>query len=368
MSVKCGEIAGYLEGKAPLRLAEDWDNVGLLVGSVRREVNRAMVCLDVTLAVVEEAVSKKADMIISHHPLIFNGIKRINTDETSGRILHKLVSNDICVYSAHTNLDVADGGVNDTLAKRLGLTGITNLKGYKPERLFKVVVFVPEEAVDAVRDSMNGSGAGWIGNYSDCSFMVRGTGTFRPLEGTNPYIGKEYELERVGEFRLETIVPQNSLKKVVEAMIKAHPYEEVAYDVYPLEITGKAYGMGKIGFLENPVKLNGFIGAVKENLKIEHLRVIGNSERNIKKVGVFCGSFDGNLQVLIKEGIDVLVTGDIKYHTAVEIVEKGLCVIDAGHFATEAVILPEISQCLKNGFPYLEVLTSSVEADPFKFS
>ncbi|MFZ5985911.1 MAG: Nif3-like dinuclear metal center hexameric protein [Bacillota bacterium] len=366
MAVGINEIIRFLEELAPNNLAEDYDNVGLLLGNRDSAVNRVMVCLDVTSKVAAEAAEKGVDLIVSHHPVIFKGLKRINEDDPKGRIIYNLIKNNIGVYSVHTNLDVVKGGVNNHLSMTLGLTEIKNLKKYKSEMLYKIVVFVPQDSVDLVRDAMSRAGAGWIGNYSDCSFMTKGTGTFRPLEGTNPYIGKKGNLERVDEYRLETVAPQKSLKKVVEAMTSAHPYEEVAYDIYPLEVSAKEYGMGDIGVLKEPVTLNEFVKTVKEKLDVSSVRVIGSIDRKIKNVAVFCGSFDESLSGLVKSNADVLVTGDIKYHTAVDIMEMGMCVIDAGHFNTEKIIVPRLSELISGKFPELEVISNKVEEDPFK--
>lgn len=366
MGVRCSEITKYIEEFAPAHLAEDWDNVGLLLGNYENEIKRVMVCLDITSKIAEDAVKKQVDLIVSHHPLIFKGFKRINENDPKGKIIYKLIKNDINIYCAHTNFDVAEGGMNNLLAGLLELKQVRNLKSYKTEKLYKVVVFVPEESVDRVRDSMSSAGAGWIGNYSDCSFMVKGIGTFRPLKNTNPYIGKQGNLEKVDEFRLETIVPQKNLSRVIGSMIDAHPYEEVAYDIYPLQLKGKEYGLGKVGMLDTPVTFDDFIRMVKSRLDIKNVRVIGSVDNNISKVAVFCGSFDESWADVIREGADILVTGDIKYHTALDIIEMGLCVIDAGHFNTEKIMVSRMAGILKERFSKIEVISNDLEEDPFK--
>lgn len=368
MSTKASEIIRYMEELAPNNIAEDYDNVGLLIGSKDSTIKRIMVCLEVSSKVVDEAVSKNVDLIVSHHPVIFKGLKRINEDDPKGRIIYKLIKNNIGVYSAHTNLDVTDGGLNNYLSTILELTEIKNLMSYKSEKLCKIVVFVPMDNVDSVRDSMSRAGAGWIGNYSDCSFMTKGTGTFRPLEGTNPYIGTMGNLEKVNEYRLETVVPQKGLKKVIEAMIGAHPYEEVAYDIYPLDIVSKEYGMGNVGVLKEPKTLDDFIKVVKEKLNVKNVRVIGSNDREIKNVAVFCGSFDSKVAGPAKSKADVLVTGDVKYHDAMDMLEMGMCVIDAGHFNTERIIVPRLAELLSSRFSNLDIISNNVEEDPFKYS
>ncbi len=368
MSIKCGEITKFFEELAPTNLAEDWDNVGLLLGSKLQDINRILVCLDVTNQVADEAVEKKADLIVSHHPLIFKGIKRLNEDDLKGKILYKLIRNNIGVYSAHTNLDVAVGGVNDVLAKKLQLSDVNNLNRYREEKMYKFVVFVPEENGEDVRNAMCRAGAGHIGNYSDCSYMTGGTGSLKPLEGSNPYIGQSGRVEKVKELRIESIVPKRYLKSVISAVIDAHPYEEVAYDVYELELPTKEYGLGRVGVLKESMDMESFISHVKSSLGLDRLRIIGKGEKRISKVAVFGGSFDGDLSGVLREGADVLITGDIKYHMAQDNSEMGLCVIDAGHFSTEHVIVSELVGLIKERFSGIDVIGSEVENDPIIIS
>lgn len=365
--MKCSDIINFLNRLAPPSLAEDFDNVGLLVGSENMEVNRVMFCLDVTLDVVEEAVNGKADLIISHHPFIFKALKRVNTDKRKGIILQKLLKNEIGVFAMHTNLDIADGGLNDYLAILLGLNNIRNLNPCRAEELYKLVVYVPEEAAESVREAICSGGAGWLGNYSDCSFSSKGMGTFRPLKGTKPYIGNEGELERVSEYRLETVVGQDKLEKTVKLMMEAHPYEEVAYDIFPLKQKGREYGLGRVGELENEMDLMEFTGVVKKQLAAEGVRLIGDFDRKVKKVAVFSGSFDDNWSSVAASGADVLVTGDVRYHSAQEAEELGLCVIDAGHFATEHIVVPMLSGLVRAEFSGIDIISNNVERDPFKF-
>lgn len=368
MSIVCSDIIEMMEKLATPWLAEEWDNVGLLLGSRRQKIKKVITCLDVTAKVVDEAIKKKADLILSHHPFIFKGMKSIVQEDVKGELIYKLIRNNIAVYSAHTNLDVAHGGLNEYLASILGLTNIQGLKRYAAEKMYKLVVFVPEESVDQVRNAMSAAGTGWIGNYSDCSFMAPGTGTFKPLEGTKPYIGEKDRLEKVKEFRLETIVPQERVKTAIEAMLKAHPYEEVAYDLYRLEEPVKEYNLGCTGKLEVSQSLEEFISTVKKSLGINTVKLIGEDPGNIHKVAVFCGSYDNEyMSAIQKSGADVLVTGDVKHHDALDMAELGLCVVDAGHFGTERVIVPKLAEWIKQSFPELEVEWNTVEADPISF-
>lgn len=363
---ECREITQFLDSIAPPGLAEDYDNVGLMVGDPSQQIKRIMVCMDVTQAVASEAAKKKVDLIVSHHPLIFKALKKISTHDVKGKIIYELIKNNISVYAAHTNLDIAREGVNDCLAERLGLVALENLKDYRQEKLYKLVVFVPPESIDGVRDALTEAGAGWIGNYSSCTFMTPGTGTFKPLDGTNPYIGSVGKLEKVEEIRLETVVPHDRLQSVVQAMLDAHPYEEVAYDIYSLDLERSALGLGRVGMLERTVTLEEFARSVKERLGAGSVRVISHDTcKPIKRVGVFCGSFDGGLTALKAKHVDVLVTGDVKYHTAVDALEMGLSLIDAGHFPTEKVIIDSLIKRLSEKFQAINVIGSETEHDPF---
>jgi len=364
--MKCEEIINFMEEIAPLKLAEDWDNVGLLLGNSEQEINKIMVCLDVTDDVVNEAIKRKTDIIISHHPFIFKGLKKINENDLKGKNIYKLIKNNIGVYSAHTNLDSAEYGLTQHLAETLELKGINNLIDYKPEKLFKIVVFVPEESIDLVRAAMSDCGTGWIGKYSDCSFYSEGIGTFKPNKGSNPYIGTVGKLEKVKEYRIETIAPQNLIKKVIARIIEVHPYEEMAYDVYPLEISSHKYGYGKVGILENSIKLDDFIIKLKTALSINNVKMIGCNDNLIEKVAVFNGSLDVIILDKLSKDIDVLVTGDVKYHSAREIIDRGLFVIDAGHYGTEKIVVNMLSKRLSDRFPDLDIVCNSVEEDPFK--
>lgn len=233
MSVTVGEIVKVLNTWAPLELKESWDNPGLLIGNPDEPVDKVLVTLDVMMGTVDYAVEHGVKLIVSHHPVIFDGLKSLRTDTYNGAMYQKLLAHHIAVYSAHTNLDSADGGVNDVLANLLGLTDVEGLVPVSEDKLYKIAVYVPESHSDALRKALADSGAGYIGKYSDCSFTTKGEGRFKAHEGANPFIGSVGNVETVAEERIETIVPERGLKKVLKAMIAAHPYEEPAYDIYP---------------------------------------------------------------------------------------------------------------------------------------
>src|SRR5690625_5300843 len=286
MTVTVKDIVQQLETIAPSSYAFDRDPIGLHIGNYNQKVNRVMVTLDVLENVVDEAIEKKVDMIIAHHPLIFRPLKQIDINSEKGKVIKKLIMHDISVYVAHTNLDIVENGVNDMLMNELKLKNRRVLVETGAEKLFKFVVFVPTTHEDIVRDALSEMGAGHIGNYSHCTFNSPGVGTFKPLEGTNPYIGSTNELEKVDEVRMETIVPESKLNQVVEGAKAAHPYEEMAYDIYPLHLKGEEYGLGRLGELDEEMTLKQFAHYVKESFDVPFVRMIGDSSKTVKSIGV----------------------------------------------------------------------------------
>lgn len=370
MPVKCRTIMAALERLAPRSLAAGWDNVGLLVGSPEQEVASLLVTLDVTPQVAGQAVTDGVDMIVAHHPLIFKTLSAIRTDTPQGRTLAALLAAGIAVAAAHTNLDAAAGGVNDVLAARLGLTGLRPLVVDGRERLLKLAVFVPEGHVEDVRRALAAAGAGHIGNYSHCTFQAAGTGTFLPLEGTQPFLGEQGKLEYAAECRLETILPEKIAVPVIDAMLKAHPYEEVAYDLYALENPGREFGLGRVGRLAAPEPFAVFADRVTAALGLSHLRIAGPTDREVGTVAV-CGGSGGNfLAIAAAAGADVLVTGDVKYHEALEAAAVGLTLVDAGHFATERPVVEALAGylagCAAEGGWDVAIGTDTLSGDVFR--
>ena len=347
MRINCGIVASAMEEFAPVRLREDWDNVGLLVGRPDSVVKKMLLTLDVTPAVIEEAVESGTDLIVAHHPFPFKLGKTIRTDRTEGAMLSALLKNDISVYAAHTNLDSAMGGVNDALAEMLGLRDVLPLRASE-NRLAKIVVFVPQGHEETVWQAMVKAGAGHVGKYSHCGFRVAGIGTFLPGVGAKPFIGEENRLEKVNETRLETVAPDFMVKGIVSALLAAHPYEEVAYDVYNLDNIRHEGGLGRIGRLQQPLTLRDFAAHVKSVLQVDGLRFAGNDSAIITSVAV-CGGSGMDLAGSARSfGANVLVTGDIRYHEAQDAVGQGLCLVDAGHFATEFPVLNRIQEWLRS--------------------
>ncbi|MDF2548179.1 MAG: Nif3-like dinuclear metal center hexameric protein [Anaerosolibacter sp.] len=369
MPEKCKTIINLIEGVAPVHLAEPWDNVGLQVGNPDREVHRVMVCLEVTEAVIDEAIEKRVDMIITHHPLIFKAIKSICASDPVGKLLHKLIRHDIILYCAHTNLDTAVGGTNDVLAQALNLEDVIFLKKTYQEIFYKLVVYVPETHIELVRASICEAGGGHIGDYRYCTYQTMGTGTFMPLKGSNPYIGKENELEKVAEYRLETIVSHKNLKVVIQKMKESHPYEEAAYDVFALNNNIESFGMGRMGMLKERIKLSLLCDELKLKLGLGHIKVAGDVNRWIQKVALCTGSGAEFIYDAHKAGCDCFITGDVKYHDAQYAAQLGIAVIDAGHFETEDFACKIIAQTLREMSKqlnyHIDIVPSMTYINPF---
>lgn len=353
--IKVKDIMALMEKKYPLYLAESWDNSGLQLGSKDKEVKKLLIALDLDQFVLQQALKQQVDMIITHHPLFFKPIKNINYKSPLGKMIKELIAADITVYSAHTNLDSAEQGLNQELAEKLGLVNIKPLYKAYQETMYKLVVFVPLSHIESVREAIARAGAGAIGQYSDCSFRVQGIGTFRPGEDTNPYIGQRGQLEEVDEYRLETIVSKHDLNRVLAAMIKAHPYEEVAYDIFRLENPGAVFSPGRKGNLPEPLKLRKYALRIKNILGLDSIRVVGDLERMVNNIAVIGGSGASLMNHVLNQNIDVLITGDLKYHEAKEAEALGLAIIDAGHQGTETIVVQLLYNYLNTSLNYNQI-------------
>ncbi|MCM3716850.1 Nif3-like dinuclear metal center hexameric protein [Fictibacillus phosphorivorans] len=363
-------VISLLESFAPKKMAVEGDPIGLQVGSLNRPVKKVMIALDVLEPVVDEAIEKEVDLIIAHHPLLYRPLKKIDTNTSKGRVIEKLIKNEITVYAAHTNLDVTARGVNEWLSKGLELQQTEVLAPTYEEQLIKLSVFVPVSHEEAVRQALGDAGAGHIGNYSHCSFSTNGWGSFKPLEGTNPYIGEQGKIERTEEVRLESIFPATIQNSVLSAMKKAHPYEEVAFDLYPLLNKGTELGIGKIGKLDKEMTIDEFVQHVKDAFGISGVRVIKGHDHLIKKVAVVGGDGNKYIYPAVRKGADVLVTGDIYYHNAHDAQEEGLTIIDAGHHIEE-IMKTELKDVLEKELSERKydttVIESTIRTEPFTF-
>lgn len=343
------DIVKVMNELAPTYLIDKtWDNSGLQIGSINKEVSNILISLDVTPNVVSEAIINKVDMIITHHPFFFKPISKITSDDTRGKMIYDIIKNDIVVFSAHSNLDACKNSISNIIAKELALRDSAVLSEIYSEKLYKTVVFVPATHSELVRNAMTDNGAGYIGNYSHCTFNVKGNGTFMPKEGSNPFIGKENKIEYVEEERIETIVTEHQLNKVIDSMLNVHPYEEVAYDIYLLNNVVNKYGYGTIGYLSKEMYLEEFAQLIKEKLMCDTIRLYGYKYKKVKKVAICGGSGSDFVREAYYKNADVYVTGDIKYHDAQLAMELEMPIIDANHYDTEKLVLPYLKDYLQN--------------------
>ena len=344
--MKAADIIQLLDRWAPAYLVDKWDNTGFQIGDPEREVNKILLALDLDRRVFKKVLEINAQMIITHHPIIFKPLKSLTRLDYKESLIYDIIKEGIVVYNAHTNLDMTSGGVNDTLAEILGIKNPIPLKPIYEESLYKLVVFVPNSHKDLILKVLGDEGAGWIGNYSHCTYNLEGIGTFMPQKGAKPYLGTVDQLEKVEETRIETIVEEKDLKRVVNAMIKAHPYEEVAYDIYKLANKGREFGYGRIGEIDE-VYLDEYLAKIKDSLDTEYLIVYGNRNKKVKTVAVCGGSGAAFIQDAFLRKADIYITGDIKYHEAQYGDELGLTLVDAGHYHTEKVVLPIIKNYIE---------------------
>jgi dinuclear metal center YbgI/SA1388 family protein len=349
------EIAAALEAWAPPASKLDYDNVGLQVGDPRRAVASVLVALDLTPEVVEEAAALGADLVVTHHPLLFRPLRKLTTDDPAGALALRLAEAGLACYAAHTNLDAAPGGVSFALAERLGLQKVRFLEP-TDKALVKLVAFAPAAHAEAVRRAMAEAGAGRIGDYEACAFTVRGTGHFRPGEGANPFIGEAGGAEEaVDEVRVEAEVLRWDLGRVVRALKAAHPYEEVAYDVYPVEQPATRVGMGAVGMLPEATTLAAFLAVVAEKLDAAALRYCGDPAMAVRTVAVCGGAGAGLLGRARAAGADAFVTADVTYHRFFEPLDADgrprMALVDAGHYETEAITEVLLVDWLGRRFP-----------------
>jgi dinuclear metal center YbgI/SA1388 family protein len=327
------DISGLIESWAVPSIAWEKDNVGLLAGSPEAVVRKILVSLDTTPETVTEAISLKAGLIVCHHPLLFRPLRRIDTTTRDGSMIESLLRHRIALYAAHTNLDFAPAGVSEVLARRLGLREIVPLSPLRG-RQRKIVVFVPPSHAGGVMQAMAGAGAGIIGTYESCSFTTEGTGSFLPGHGSTPFLGARGNLERVNETRLEMECPDWRVAAVVSAMKAAHPYDETAFDVYPLENASRDSGMGAVGDLPRTLPVQGFLRMTASRLDARGLRYSGPLRRRIRRVAVCGGSGIELLGAAVKSRADAFVTSDVRYHAFQEF-ERDIVLVDAGHYETE---------------------------------
>jgi dinuclear metal center YbgI/SA1388 family protein len=364
--MKIKECINQIEKIAPSKLAQSWDNTGLLIGDENSTAKKILLTIDITQEVIKEAKQAGCNFIISYHPVIWDGLKTVLKDS----IVFKLVNSGICVYSMHTALDAVSGGVNDGLAEIVGIKNPQPIGDFVQggQNNYKLVVFVPVDSLEKVAGAIFKAGAGWIGNYSHCSFRTAGEGTFLPLEGAKPAIGRKGKLEKVDEIRFESIVPAQKVADVIKAMRAAHPYEMPAFDVIKLYDFGDKIGLGRIGFLEKPVWLNTILKKIRQVTGAKVAGIVGDKRRLIKKAAVCAGSCGKLIMTVISEKCDLYLTGEIKHHQAIAAREAGVTAVCLSHTVSERFILKKVAKELEKSLKDVKIVVSKKDKDPFEWT
>lgn len=361
------EFLTAMDDIAPTRLAEAWDNVGLLVGDPAQAIGRAMLTIDYTTEVADEANAAGADLIVAYHPPLFHAVKRFTTDGPS-RLMYDAARRGVAVYSPHTAIDVAPGGTNDMLADALGLPAEATeaLRLIQPQvTQLKLVTFIPPDALHRVSDALFAAGAGKIGDYSRCSFQTPGKGTFRGEAGTNPTIGQTGKPETTEEVRLETVLPSDRVGVALAALRKSHPYEEPAFDLVQLATPPEKAGQGRFGELAEPTPRAELFARIKRELSIEHLLIAGPIVGDVSRVACCAGSCGDLLDDAIARGAQLYLTGEMKHHDALKAVAAGVTVVCTLHSHSERAVLKRLKTKLAERLPELVVEISTRDRDPF---
>jgi dinuclear metal center YbgI/SA1388 family protein len=369
-----GDVATLIESWYPPSLAEDWDVVGLTVGAPDTPVTRIQLAVEPTVGVIEEAAGAGADLLITHHPLLLRGIDRVRFDSPKGALIEAMIRERIALFVAHTNADSGVGGVVDCLADAVGLSGCEPLAPAPAEPMDKLVTYVPESHVDRVVDALAEAGAGRIGSYERCAFGAPGTGTFRPLSGAAPYIGRIGEVEHVPEVRIEMVLARRLRRAAVVALLGTHPYDVPAWDLYELaEQPSDELGLGRVGALARPMALRDFAGRVARALPATPagIRVGGDLDRPVQRIAVLAGAGDSLLDAARGSGADVYVTSDLRHHPAGEALSwpGAPALIDIPHWAAEWLWLPALERrltaaCAQRGTP-VPIAVSGLVTDPW---
>lgn len=361
------DVTAWLDRFAPPRLAAEWDNTGLIVGDPSVEVRKIMMCLTVTPDSAGEAVEAGAQLIVSHHPMMFRPIKTITTTKTEGAMLWNLARAGVAVYSPHTAFDNTRGGINDAIADGLGLTGVRPLRPQPAVEECKIVVFVPESDLAAVSDALFAAGAGIIGEYRECSYRVAGVGTFFGSEDTNPTIGQKGRREEAPELRLEVVCPLSKKSQAVAAMCAAHSYEEPAYDVYMLHSRPGSDGEGRIGELPAAITLRAVARSAKKSLNAVRVQIVGDLDRPVQTIAVACGAAGEFFRDAVRCKADVFLTGEMRFHDYLAAESAGVALVLPGHYATERPAVEMLAQKLHDAWDGVTCWASESEHDPVQF-
>lgn len=366
MSLKLIEIIREIESVAPLSLQESYDNSGLLIGDVNMDIHAALVCLDCTESVVDEAIAKGCNLIVAHHPIIFGGLKKLVGQNEVQRVVVKAIQNNLAIYACHTNLDnVLLNGVNGKIAQKLNLEN-TQVLLSKDNLLYKLEVIVPVVHADVLKKALFAAGAGNIGNYSECSFSFEGQGSFRPNDGANPTLGEIGEMEQVNETKIEVVFPKWVKSRVLNAMFFAHPYEEVAYQILSTENGVNGYGSGVVGYLKEPMVEQDFLSYLKEKMELDVFKYTRFTGREVKKVAICGGSGAFLIGKAKAEQADVYISADIKYHEFFD-AENQLLICDIGHFESEKYTIELIIEILSKKFPNFATIFAQTNTNPIQY-
>lgn len=363
--MKIKDITSYLESIAPLSYQESYDNSGLIVGNSNDVVNKILISLDCTEDVVQEAIDKGCDLIISHHPIVFKGLKRFNNANYVERTVIKAIKNNIALYAIHTNLDNVLGGVSSKIAEKLALSNQAILSP-KSGLMKKLVVYVPRANVEEVRKALFEAGAGAIGDYDECSYNTAGYGTFRPLDSASPAIGEVGKQERVEETKIEVVFPAYLERNIIVSMLSTHPYEEVAYNLVTLDNSLKNVGSGVIGNLSQPMEGVDFLAYLKDKLQLNVIRHTALLDKPIQRVAVCGGAGGFLLNDAKRSGADIFITGDYKYHEFFD-AENQIVIADIGHFESEQFTQELLLDIIKKKFANFAVLITETDTNPIKY-
>ncbi len=364
-ALRVTDVIAPIEEAAPPEWADDWDNVGLQLGHPDARAHRAAVALEVTPGVLQETLDAGADLLITHHPLIFTPLRQLRGDCPAGDRLLQLAGAGVAVYCAHTNLDRSRLGPSAMLAEELDLEDVVPLEPVRD--LNKLVVYVPRSHLEEVRLALGDAGAGSIGQYSHCTFNTGGTGTFKPGAGTDPFLGSPGELTEVDESRLETVLPRHRISRVLATLYRVHPYEEPAFDLFPMDNRNPQAGMGRIGNLAEPVAAAQVIESVVQLCGAGSLRAAGDLDRRVQRVAVCGGAGEKLGKRAAGAGAEMFITGDVSHHGAWDMLDRGLIVLDAGHAATEQPIVARLASYLTRSLgPAVEILEMEAMVKPWK--
>jgi len=363
--MQLSEITTYLYQEIPTALQESYDNCGLLIGDAAMEITGVLVCLDITTQIFDEAAEKRCNLIVSHHPMIFSGLKSLTGRDETERLVLRAIRENVAIFALHTNLDNHHQGVNYLLCNKLGIQNIEILKPVA-NKLRKLVTFCPTAFADKVRAAIFDAGAGHIGNYDFCSYSSIGEGTFRALEGTNPFVGEQGKLHVEPELRIETIFPDFLENKIIAALMQAHPYEEVAYDIYPLANINHQIGAGMIGMLPKAIPAEEFLAGVKEKLQIGCIRHTNIQNKKVQRIALCGGSGSFLINDAMRCNADIYITGDIKYHDFFMPGDK-MILADIGHYESEQFTKELIYTLLKKKFTTFALFISGINTNPVNY-